>query len=164
MAPNTCCSLFPICRFVYTYTHNSKTKGCIWTFYLSMTALLLEISILWVRAVWEIQTASIGPKHGSQPLSNTTFCVLTLITRKLQAVYRHSTYRMTPPLWAMSNICVRAEREMQLASYGSKHASQSLSNKPFVCTYTHKSTIIGHMWTLCMSNDCCTIKNIPWVV
>ena len=31
--------------------------------------------------------------------------------------------------------CVEAAREIQLVSYGSKHALRSLSAKPFVCTY-----------------------------
>ena len=50
------------------------------------------------------------------------------LNSKLQVVYRRSTDQMT---------------ELDV-SYGSKHALQSLSNKPFVCTYTHKSKTIGH--------------------
>ena len=52
-----------------------------------MTALLSEISVLWVRAVSEIQLASYGSKHASQPLSDTTYilCVLKLLNQKLQS-------------------------------------------------------------------------------
>ena len=37
------------------------------------------------------------------------FCVLTLITWKLQFVYRRSTYRMTALLLAMSTFCVELD-------------------------------------------------------
>ena len=92
-------------------------------------------------------------------------CVLMLITRKLSVVYTRPTYWMTAPLSAMSNLGVRAGCKIQLVSYGS-NMHQSLSNKPFVCTYTHKSKAIGHrcMWTFYMSSDFSTIGNIPWVV
>ena len=36
----------------------------------------------------------------------------------------------------------RTACELRLASYGSKHALQSLSNSPFVCTYIHNLKII----------------------
>ena len=64
-------------------------------------------------------------------------CVLILVTQKLQVVYGYCTYWMTK----MSIFCVRAGCEIQLASYGSKHVSQSLSSKPSVqlCILTHKS-------------------------
>ena len=38
-----------------------------------MTALLSEISIFWVRAVYEIRLASYGSKHALQPRSDTPF-------------------------------------------------------------------------------------------
>ena len=83
-----------------------------------------------VRAVSEIWTESYGSKHASLPLSDLS--VLTLITRKLQVVHRRSTYQKIALLSAMFNFCVRAGFDVRLASYGSKHASQSLSDKPFV--------------------------------
>ena len=39
---------------------------------------------------------------------------------------------------------VRAGCEWQMARYGSKHTSQSLSNKPFVHTYTQNLKTSGH--------------------
>ena len=48
--------------------------------------------------------------------------------------------------------------------YGSKHASQSLSDKQFVCTYTFNLKTTGYKWTSCVSNDCTTIGDIPCVV
>ena len=84
---------------------------------------------------------------------------------KLQVVYRRSTYWMTALLWEMSMFCVRAGCEIRLVSYSSKHASQSLSNKPFVRTYTHNLKTIGHILTFSISNDFSTIGDIscvPW--
>ena len=58
-------------------------------------------------------------------------CIHILVTQKLQVVCRCSTYPMTPLLSEMSIFCVRAEFETQMASYASKHASQSLFDNPF---------------------------------
>ena len=73
-------------------------------------------------------------------------CILTLITRKLKVISGHSTYRTTALLLEVSIFCVRAGFEIQLVSYGSKHASQSLSSKPFVRTCTHNLKTTGHIW------------------
>ena len=62
-------------------------------------------------------------------------CVLTLVTPKQQVVCGRSTFRMTALLSEMSIICVRAGYEVRMASYASKHASQSLSDKPFFYVY-----------------------------
>ena len=56
MAPNTCCSLFLVCCFVRTYTHKLRTKGRIRMLHLSSNFSNIGNSILWVRAVCEIQT------------------------------------------------------------------------------------------------------------
>ena len=64
-------------------------------------------------------------------------CVLTLITHKLQVVYGRSTYWMTALLLKMCISCVRAGCKIWLVNYGSKNALQSLSDNPFVHTYTH---------------------------
>ena len=66
-----------------------------------------------------------------------TMCLITLITWKLQVVYGCSTYWTTALQLEMSIFCVRTECEIWLVSYGSKHALQSVSDKPFVCTYMH---------------------------
>ena len=74
------------------------------------------------------------------------FCVLTLITQKLQVAYGSFTYQMTALLLKMSIFCVRAEYEIWLVSYQSKHASQSLSDKQFVPTYMHNLESTDHIY------------------
>ena len=97
-------------------------------------------------------------------------CILKLITQKLQVihVHGHSTYRMTTLLVEMSIFRVIIKCEIQLVSYGSKHASQSLSNKPFVHTHMYNFQTTGHtcIWTITcsISNHCSTIRDIPCVV
>ena len=49
--------------FVRNCMHNSRTKGCIEMFCLSMTDLLLKISLLWVRAGCKTQSARYLSKH-----------------------------------------------------------------------------------------------------
>ena len=58
---------------------------------------------------------------------------------------------MTALLLEMSVFCVRAGYEMRFASYGSKHESQSLYDKPFVCTYMLNLKTTGRIWTFCIS-------------
>ena len=48
-----------------------------------------------------------------------------------------SAYQTTALLLEMSIFCVGARYEIQLASYGSKHASQPLFDNQFLPTYTH---------------------------
>ena len=55
---------------------------------------------------------------------------------------------MTALLSEMSIFYVRAGCEIQLASYGSKHALQTLSGNPFVCTYKHNLKTTGHTCTV----------------
>ena len=47
-----------------------------------------------------------------------------------------------------------------MASYASKHALQSLSNKPFVRTYTHKTWNFWSWWMFSISNDCYIVRDI----
>ena len=68
--------------------------------------------------------------------------VLTLVTRKLQVIRGRSTYRTTALLSEMSIFCVKAGCKIWMASYASKHTSQSFSGKPIVhiqlhLTHTH---------------------------
>ena len=122
---------FPVCHFVRNYIHNSKTKGHTRTFCLSNDCSTIE-DILLVRSVCEIPSASYGYKHTSKPICNTSFCAYTLVARKLLIVCRHSTYGMTALLSQMCIFCVGAGFEIQMGSYASKHASKSLSDKPFL--------------------------------
>ena len=125
-----------------------------------MTALLFEISVLRVRVVCETWFVKYGSKHALQPLSDTKHFVHTY-TRNLKS---------TGCIWMfyMSNDCftigdkwsVRAGCEIQLVSYGSKHALQSLSNKPFVCSCMHN--LNGLMFSIL--NDCYIIRGILCVV
>ena len=164
MAPNTHHGLFLICHFVHTYMHNSKTKGHIRTFYLPNNCSTLEISTFCVRAACEMRLASYESKHALQPLRYDILCVLTLITRKVQLVYGCSTYQTTALLLVMSIFCVKAGCKIWLVSYGSKHASQSLSDKPLAHTYTHNLKTTGDTWTFSTLNNCPTIKDITSVV
>ena len=72
--------------------------------------------------------------------------------------------KMTAPLSKMSIFCVRAECEIWFSSYGSKHAAHSFSGMPFFCPYTHNLKTIGHMWMICISNDCSSVEDILCVV
>ena len=63
-------------------------------------------------------------------------CILTLVTQKLKVVCRRSTYQMTALLSEIYIFCVRAECEIWIASYASKHASQSISEKQ-LCIYKY---------------------------
>ena len=58
------------------------------------TAILSEISILWVVGVYEIRWVRYGPKPALQTFFNMTF-LLTFITWKVQVVYGRPTYWMT---------------------------------------------------------------------
>ena len=84
-------------------------------------------------------------------------CILSLVTWKLQVRYGHSTYWMTALL---SIICVRAVCETWMMSYGSRHASQSLSDKPFVRTCKHHLKTSNHIWKFVTSKDCYIIEGI----
>ena len=84
----------------------------------------------------------------------TIVCVLTHITQKLQVVYGHPAYRITALLSEMPIFWVRAACEIRLVSYGYKHASQSLSNKPFACTCRH------NLKTIPVVNGCSTYHTI----
>ena len=88
----------------------------------------------WVRTVCNIHS-SIGElwcqTYITTPFRYDILCILTLIVWKLQVVYGTSTYQMTALLLEMPIFWVRRACEIQLVRYGSKHASQSLSDKPF---------------------------------
>ena len=66
---------FPTQHFVRTYTHNSKTTGCMWTFYISNDCSTIEMSIICIRAGCAIPGVSYTSKHASQSVSNNPFCV-----------------------------------------------------------------------------------------
>ena len=105
--------------YMYTHTHvtwklrvvHVYVSPTYWT-----TSLLSEISILWVRAVYEIRSASYAlysHKQVLQPLFwNDIFCTLTLILQKLHVVYGRWTYQMTALLLEMSICWVRAVSEI----------------------------------------------------
>ena len=84
--------------------------------------------------------------------------VFKVVTAKLQVVSRRSTYRMTALLSKMYILCVRAECEIRMVSYASKHALQSLSDKPY-SVFRHKTqklkVICGRSayWTTAMLSE-----------
>ena len=82
------------------------------------------------------------------------------ITQKLCGVYKRSAHQTNALLSDIFLFLVRAACELRSASYGSKHTSQSLSDKPFVCTYMHKAKTIRHIWTFYILNNCSTIGDI----
>ena len=74
---------------------------------------------------------------------------------------------MTSLLSEMSVFCVRAGCETRIVSYASKHASQSLSDKPFLpiqSSLTHNFKTSGLTWMFSISNDCYIIGDILCVV
>ena len=74
---------------------------------------------------------------------------------------------MTAILTEISIFWVTAICMIRSMSYGSKHASQPPSNKPFVHTYMHNLKTTGYnIWTctFCISNNCSTIEDIPCTV
>ena len=104
---------------MFHLSNNCSTIGGIYS--LSQSCMRYMIGELWI-----------------QTCIATTFrynilCVLTRITRKLQVVCRHATYWMTALLSKMFIFFVRAGCEIWMASYVSKHALQSLSDKPLLC-------------------------------
>ena len=81
--------------------------------------------------------------------------VLTLVKRKLQVARGRSTQRTTALPSEMCILCVRVGLEMQVASYASKHASQSLSNRPF---YVY-SALRRTTWKLQVVRECSAYQN-----
>ena len=127
MAPNARHVGFTVRHFVHNYMHNSKTKGRTRMFYLHVHVSNDRV-VLYVRYSRRVM----DPNTYRNTLRYVVLCVLTLVTRKLQVVCRRSTYRRTALLSQMSIYCVRAGFEIQMASYASKHASKSLSDKPLL--------------------------------
>ena len=74
------------------------------------------------------------------------------------------TYRMTVLLTEMPIFRVRAACEVQLVSYGSKYALQSLSSMAFERTFTHNLKTTSCILAFCISNDCSTIRDTPCTV
>ena len=90
--------------------------------------------------------------------------ILTLITRKVQAIYRRYTHQMTAVLSEVSVFCLKAGCKIRLVGYGSKHSSQFFSYKPFVHNYTLNLKTTSYIWSVSILNDCCSIKYIPCMV
>ena len=57
---------FPLSHVcVLICTHNLKTTGYIWTFSISINALLSDTFFVWFRVAKEIQLKSYGSRHAS---------------------------------------------------------------------------------------------------
>ena len=131
---------------MHNYTHTTRKPKVVQGHFTYQTiALLLEISILLVTAVCKTRSASYDSKHGMQPLQYDIVCVLILITKKLQVICRRSTYRTTALLPEMSIFCVRAGCEIRMVRYASKHALQSLSDKPFLGIDTQRENFRSYV-------------------
>ena len=114
--------------FVRTYIHNSKTTGCIRTFYLSNNCSTIGDDFsrleLYARYDWRVMTSNM---HHSLFLI-CHLCVLLHITWKLQVVCGHSAYQMTALLPNTFLVCFRVAWETRLAKYSPWHASWSFSD------------------------------------
>ena len=134
-------SLFLICQFVCTYTHNSKTTGRLRMYHISNDCSTVGVVyFLDESCVWD------------------TISKLRLQTDiRVSFWYGRSTYWTTFLLLEMSIFWIRVVCEIRLASYGSKYTSQSLFDMPFVCTSTHKLKSTGFTWAFRISNNCSTM-------
>ena len=125
MEPNMERNPFLIQHFVRTYNCNSKTIGGIRKLYISNECSTIGDSFFLV---------SYGSKHSSQFFPISHLCILTHITWQQQVIYRHSAYRMTSLLSNTFLVWFRVAREIQMESYGPRHASVVLWYK-LVCVY-----------------------------
>ena len=123
------------------YTNNLHTKWLLYYQRFSFSGFELH-----ARQDWQVM----APNTHHSLFRYAILCILTCITKKLQAIYMYgrSAYWMTVLLSKMSIFCIRAASEIWLASYGSKHTSQSLFNMPFVHTYMHNLKTTGCIWTI----------------
>ena len=131
MASTTRRGDFPILHFVHNCRHNSKTKGSIRTFCLwndcPTIRYLFSCLDLYARYDWRVMDTNMHRKHflmghfvhNYTRNSKTTGCM------------EISTYQMTVLLSEMSIFCVRTRCDIWMVSDAFKHASQSLSDKPF---------------------------------
>ena len=88
------------------------------------------------------------------------------ISQKLYNAYILSAYQATTLLSEIFYLGGRAVCKLRLASYGSKHTSQSLSETLFCAYLTHNSKTTGHIRTFYMylSDDCSTVGRMYFVV
>ena len=79
------------------------------------------------------------------------WCMLTLVTRKLQVVCGHSTYQMTALLSEMPSFCVRAGCEIRMASYTcmSPKTHRSLFPMSHFCVYSVLRHITWKLQVIC---------------
>ena len=82
--------------------------------------------------LWSPETVSLV----GLTVDSKTLCLF----QKLQGICVASTY-WTTALLSEVFFLVRAACKIRLVSFGSKHALQSLSNMPFVCTYMYTCTL-----------------------
>ena len=154
--------LFIICHFVRNYTHTLIAKGCIRTLYQKTTALLLEISVFWVRTVCEIWYVSYESKQARQPLL--TF--MPTYTCNLKTTGRIWM------LYILNDCCTIEDFYFLCLSWMQDAIGELwlqtliavLSDKPFVGAYMHNLKTTGYIWTLSKLNECSTIRHTPCVV
>ena len=121
------------------YVEMSDFSHLVWVnFYTNPTCTVFaEKPFLLLCKIW---SASYGSKRITTSFWYDLLCILKCmlvrVTQKLQVVYGHSTYQTTALQLEMSILCVRSAYEIWFVSYGSKHASQSLSAETH-CAYLH---------------------------
>ena len=91
-------SCMPFCALITRTTRKLKVVPQHFTY--QTIAVLSEISILLVKAVCEIPSATYGSKHASKPPCGMSFCAY--LHSKLQVGCGRSTYRMIALLWQLS--------------------------------------------------------------
>ena len=145
--PKMHCGLFLTCHSVHPYMHTLETKGQTRTFYLSNESSLMNISTLWVRGVCKVWWVSYRSKRTSQLLSSMILCAYIHALLKYYWLYLavvHTERLLYNRTYLFTVFQLDARYNCRV--YGSKHASQSLSNKPFVHTYTDYLKTTCHIY------------------
>ena len=123
MSPNTHCNLFPIWHFVCTYTHISKSIGCVRMFYISNNSST-------IRDVYFLCQSSIQGMNGKLWLQT---CITVSLYKPLVCTYIHnlkvpfvhgsSGYWMTALSPKTFVVWFGVAWEFQLESNSPRHAS-----------------------------------------
>ena len=131
MAPKALRVGFSVCHFVRNYTNNSKTKGRTRKFYLSNDynrGYLLS----WLELYVTYQGRVMNPNSHRRHFEIGRFVGTYTNNSKITVCMRTFSYRTTALLSQIYILCVRAGFEIRMASYASKHVSQSLYDRPFL--------------------------------
>ena len=140
--PNNCSTIRDATLLGYSYMQNLHTKQLLY---------YQRCSFLKLQYVW--------------PQTRITVCFWTPFCAYLHAeLETYRSYQTTALLLKMPIFCLRAACEIWLASYGSKHTLQPLSNTPIVRTYRHNLKTTSCIQTFYISNNCSTTQDfLVWL-